>query len=214
MKIVNPVIVEPLLAEWAEARSPDRGRPRPREVRRLRRRRHPRPQRRPRRSAPPSSNASRPSASSTPPAAPATSSTSPLRALKDIEHRVNVECEALGLPRSFPAGRPRGRPRHRAQPLRRRARPRLGLDRRDPVDARQRLRRLPQPHPPPPRHHRMPRRHPEPRRHPRRLAGGGRGGRQPAVPRRQAHARQPRRRLRGRALPGLEGTGSPGKPTS
>ena len=65
-----------------------------------------------------------------------------LRALKDIEHRVNVECEALGLPRSFPAGRPRGRPRHRAQPLRRRARPRLGLDRRDPVDARQRLRRL------------------------------------------------------------------------
>ena len=67
-----------------------------------------------------------------------------LRALKDIEHRVNLEAEALGLPRGFPR-RPRGGPRHRAQPLRRRARPRLGLDRRDPVDARQRLRRLANP---------------------------------------------------------------------
>ena len=57
-----------------------------------------------------------------------------LRALKDIEHRVNFESEALGLPRTS-RSRPRGRPRHRAQPLRRRARPRLGLDRRDPVDA-------------------------------------------------------------------------------
>ena len=34
MKIVNPVIVEPLLAEWAEAKAADRGRPRPREGRR------------------------------------------------------------------------------------------------------------------------------------------------------------------------------------
>ena len=77
MKIVNPVIVDPLLAEWADGAGRDRGRPRPREGRRIPRRRHPRPQpgaraahRLPRAPA-------RPSACSTPPAAPATSSTSP-----------------------------------------------------------------------------------------------------------------------------------------
>ena len=84
-------------------------------------------------------------------------------------------------PPHLPPGRPRGRPRHRAQPLRRRARPRLGLDRRDPVDARQRLRRSRNPYPPPPRHHRMPRCHPQPRRHPRGVAAGRRGGGEPAV---------------------------------
>ena len=211
MKIVNPVIVEPLLAEWAEAQGRDRGRPRPREGRR------------------------------SPPAAAtrahneraARCRAAFLERLQGLPRpRPRLRLRQLPLPRParaqghraprqrrgrgprppprLPRRRPRGGARHRAQPLRRRARPRLGLDRRDPVDARQRLRRRPQPDPPPARHHRMPRRHPERGRHPRRLARGRRGGRQPAVPGRQADARRPRRRLRRRALrAACDGIGAP-----
>lgn len=102
MKIVNPVVVEPLLAEWAEARAGIEA------------------------------ALAREKAAKARPAAtrayneaqalrsaflerlrafrvldPACGSGNflylALRALKDIEHRVNVEAEALGLPRSFPA---------------------------------------------------------------------------------------------------------------
>ena len=49
-------------------------------------------------------------------------------------HSLGV-ADACDVPHAVPAGRPTGGARHRAQPLRRRARPRRHLDRRDPVDA-------------------------------------------------------------------------------
>ena len=52
-----------------------------------------------------------------------------LQALKDLEHRVQFEAEALRLPARVPRGRPRQRQGHRDQPLRGRAGPRLGVDR-------------------------------------------------------------------------------------
>ena len=64
-----------------------------------------------------------------------------LQALKDLEHRVQFEAEAMGFERAVPGHHRSGqRQRHRDQPLRGRVGPRLGLDRRDPVDAAQRLR--------------------------------------------------------------------------
>ena len=44
-----------------------------------------------------------------------------LLALKDLEHRVNLDAEALGFQRPFPAVGPEAVARHRDQPLRRRA---------------------------------------------------------------------------------------------
>ena len=60
-----------------------------------------------------------------------------LRALKDIEHRANLDAEALGLPARLPARRPRMCPRHRTQPLCRRTGAGVGMDRRNSVDAEQ-----------------------------------------------------------------------------
>ena len=63
-----------------------------------------------------------------------------LQSLKDLEHRVQLEAEALGFQRAFPEVRPGQRQGHRAQPVRGGAGARVGVDRRDPVDAPQRLR--------------------------------------------------------------------------
>ena len=103
MKIVDPVIVEPLLAEWAEAQGRDRGRPRPREGREVARRRHPRPQRRARARARAFLERLRGFRVLDPACGSGNFLYLALRALKDLEHRVNVEAEALGLPRAFPA---------------------------------------------------------------------------------------------------------------
>ena len=83
-----------------------------------------------------------------------------LHALKDLEHRVQLEAEAMGLPRAFPAVGPANVRGNRDQCLRRRAGPGVGVDRRDPVDAPQRVQRGTRPHPEAPGNHRMPRRHP------------------------------------------------------
>ena len=140
MKIVDPVVVEPLLAEWAEAQG-RRSRPRLAREKAAKSacRRH-----RAHKAARARLSGFLERLRAFRVLDPACGSGNflylALRALKDIEHRVNVEAEALGLAPRLPRRRPRGGARHRAQPLRRRARPRLGLDRRDPVDARQRLR--------------------------------------------------------------------------
>ncbi len=128
-----------------------------------------------------------------------------LRALKDIEHRVNVEAEALGLPRAFPAVGPEAVLGIELNPYAAElARVSVWIGEiqwmrangyqagRNPI-----LR--------PPRHHRMPRRHPERGRHRNRVAGSERDHRQSAVPRRKAHERKPRR-YRNRAHPqGVQG---------
>ena len=62
-----------------------------------------------------------------------------LQALKDLEHRVQVEAEALGFQRAFPGTGPGQRQGHRDQPVRGGVGPRIDLDRRDPVDAAQRI---------------------------------------------------------------------------
>ena len=113
-----------------------------------------------------------------------------LHALKDIEHRVQLEAETLGLARGFPGGRPGECEGHRDQRLRRRACPRVGVDRRNPVDATQRLQQLDRPDSGPARHHRVPRRDSRARRWRTRLAGSRCGDRQPAVSRRQAAHRR------------------------
>ena len=53
-----------------------------------------------------------------------------LLALKDLEHRVIIEAEAMGLPRASGHCGPDNRERAGDQPLRRRTGARLGLDRR------------------------------------------------------------------------------------
>ena len=99
-----------------------------------------------------------------------------------------------------PAHRARGRPRHRTQRLRRRARPRDHLDRRDPVDDPPRPGLSTRPDPQVPQPHREPRRPARPDRpieapgSP--LARGRVHRRESAVPGRQAAPPQPRRRLR------------------
>jgi hypothetical protein len=117
-----------------------------------------------------------------------------LRALKDIEHRANLEAEALGLPRGFPQVGPEAVRGIELNPYAAEL-ARVSVDRRDPVDARQRLRRLPQPDPAPARHHRVPRRDPERGRDTGRMAGSGRGGGEPAVSRWQEDALRNGRRL-------------------
>ena len=78
-----------------------------------------------------------------------------LQALKDLEREAILwgsltfqDADAV------PAGRPAGGPRDRAQLLRGRARPGVDLDRRDPVDAQQRLRLPARPDPAAARQHR------------------------------------------------------------
>ena len=80
-----------------------------------------------------------------------------------------------------PHHRPGQREGHRDQPLRRRAGPRLGVDRRDPMDAAQRLRRSARPDLAAAGHHRMPRRGADAGRQGAGLAGGRRSDRQSAV---------------------------------
>ena len=70
-----------------------------------------------------------------------------LHALKDIEHRVQLEAETMGLQRGFPAVGPANVKWHRDQRLRRRACPGVGVDRRDPMDAAQRVPRSARPDP-------------------------------------------------------------------
>ena len=62
-----------------------------------------------------------------------------LHALKDLEHRMQLEGEALGPAAVVPSGRSSQRQGDRDQHLRRRARPRIGVDRGNPVDAAQRV---------------------------------------------------------------------------
>ena len=81
-----------------------------------------------------------------------------LQALKDLEHQVQLEAQALGLDRQFPTIGPANVKGIEINPLRRRAGPRLGVDRRDPVDAAQRLRGVARPDLAAAGHHRMPRR--------------------------------------------------------
>ena len=78
-----------------------------------------------------------------------------LHALKDLEHRVQFEAESLGFQRAFPEIGPANVNGNRDQPLRGRTRPCLGLGRRDPVDAAQRLRGGSRPDPQAARHHRV-----------------------------------------------------------
>ena len=52
-----------------------------------------------------------------------------LQALKDLEHRVNLEAEAMGFARAFPEVGPANVKGIEIKPLRRRACPRLGVDR-------------------------------------------------------------------------------------
>ena len=68
-----------------------------------------------------------------------------LLALKDLEHRVNLEAEAMGFGRQFPSASPQA-VGHRDQSLCRRAGAHHGLDRRDSMDAEKRLRRRAQAH--------------------------------------------------------------------
>ena len=68
-----------------------------------------------------------------------------LHALKDLEHRIRVEAQTLGLQPPFPAVGPGQREGDRAQPVRGGTGARVGLDRRDPVDAASRVPRGPRP---------------------------------------------------------------------
>ena len=62
-----------------------------------------------------------------------------LHALKDIEHRVQLEARGDGVSACVPRCRPGKRQGHRDQRLRGGACPRVGVDRRNPVDAAQRV---------------------------------------------------------------------------
>ena len=62
-----------------------------------------------------------------------------LHALHDVEHQVQLEAEALGLQRGFPLGRPSQREGDRIERLRGRTGAGVGVDRRDPVDAEERV---------------------------------------------------------------------------
>ena len=119
-----------------------------------------------------------------------------LHALKDIEHRVQLEAEAMGFQRGFPAVGPANVKGDRGQRLRGGACPCLGVDRRDPVDAAQRFPRSARPDPEAAGDHRMPRRDPDAGRRRARVAHGGCGHREPAVPRRKAPQHPPRGGLR------------------
>ena len=105
-----------------------------------------------------------------------------LHALKDVEHRVQLEAEALGLATVVPRDRPGERQGDRDQRLRGGTGAGLGLDRRDSMDAAQRVSRVARSDPEAARHHRMPRRDPGARRRRAGVAGGRCGDRQPAVP--------------------------------
>ena len=86
-----------------------------------------------------------------------------LHALKDLEHRALLEAEAMGLQRTFPMVRSGERQGNRDQRLRGRARPCVGVDRRDPVDAAQWVHRVARSDPGAAGQRRVPRRDPDPR---------------------------------------------------
>jgi hypothetical protein len=93
-----------------------------------------------------------------------------LLALKDIEHRVAIEAEELGLGREVPADRPRGSEGYRDQPVCRRTGAGDGVDRGNPVDAPQRFQHQPEPNPKTARYDRVPQRDLEPGRQRSRVA--------------------------------------------
>ena len=76
-----------------------------------------------------------------------------LQALKDLEHRVQFEAEALGFPRAFPEIGPANVKGIEIKPYAAELARRVGVDRGDSVDAAQRLRRVAQPHLGAARHH-------------------------------------------------------------
>ena len=111
-----------------------------------------------------------------------------LHALKDLEHRIQLEAEALGLQRSFPEIGPANVKGIRDQCLCGGAGARLGMGRRDPVDAAQWVRRASGSGSEAARYHRMSRRDPDGGGRGAGLADGRRRHRQPAVSGLFAHA--------------------------
>ena len=161
MLLVEPVVIRPLLAEWNAEKTRDRRRAGTCRSRQVAPRSHETVER---------GRASVPgvpqpgcadSQCSTRRAARGNFLYLALKALKDLEHRVQLEAEALGHPAGVSGDRPGQRQGHRDQPLRGGTGARVGLDRRDPVDAAQRLRGSARPDPEAARHHRVPGRNPD-----------------------------------------------------
>ena len=115
-----------------------------------------------------------------------------LQALKGPGTSGAVRGGGARLPACVPRDRAWERQGHRSQPVRGGTGPRLRLDRRDPMDAAQRLLGGPRSDPQASGHHRVSRRDPDAGRHGTRLALRGRGDRQPAVPRSISTDRTPR----------------------
>jgi hypothetical protein len=216
MMIVTPVIIEPLLAEWTEIRtrmqalldaapkqvqgvyySPGPARPaHPRRERRDRAaRRLPRPARRLPRPRPRLRLGQLPV-----PGAGVAEGHRPAGGAGGRGHGPPPPSRAARL-------RPREHAGHRTEPLRGRTRPRLGLDRRHPVEPHQRLRAGPQPGPEAPADHRMPGCAAECGRHAGRVAEGRRGGGEPSFPGHKATAQRTRRCRGERALRRLRSNG-------
>jgi type II restriction/modification system DNA methylase subunit YeeA len=103
-----------------------------------------------------------------------------LQTLKDLEHEVVTFAEQVGSPR-LPARRPTAVPRHRDQPLRPRARQHGRVDRVPAVEPRQRHQQRPATRPRAARQHPPARRADERRRHRVRVARGGVHHREPTV---------------------------------
>ena len=136
-----------------------------------------------------------------------------LHALHDLEHRVQLEAEAMGLQRAFPSIGPANVKGDRAERLRGRTGPRIGVDRRNPVDAAQRVSGLARARPRSAGDDRVPRCDSDIRGWRDGVARGGRHYRQPAFSGRQAAHHQPRRGIRLDPVRGVRGPGAPrGRP--
>ena len=128
-----------------------------------------------------------------------------LHALKDLEHRVQLEAEAMGLQRAFPAVGPANVRGIEINAYAAELAARLGVDRRDPVDAAQRIQRVARPDPEAVGDHRIRRRDPDPGGRGAGVAGGRHHHREPAVPRGKAAQHPPWRGLRLAHLQGIRG---------
>jgi hypothetical protein len=168
MKIIEPVIQRPFEAEWAETKARSRSCFQKAK----------RPNRPPRARGPVntltssskrSSTACAVSACSTRPAAPAIFFTSPCRRSRVLSTAPASRPRRWACPASSLTSAPSSSSGSRSA-LRRGARPRFGMDRRDPVDAAERLRDRQEPGPSSSRYHRVPRRDPEPGWHGARVA--------------------------------------------
>ena len=131
-----------------------------------------------------------------------------LQALKDLEHRVQLEAEALGFQRAFPEVGPANVKGIEINPYAAEL-ARVSVW----IGEIQWMRRngllgSPRPDPEAARHHRVPRRDLDPGQLRTRMAGGGCRDRQPAVPGLFAATRDSRRRLHRRRAPCLQGCGS------